>query len=168
MIGKSCSSHAEGWSPSLSAPPRRERPDPARRSLGPRDPDHVVPPIPVLPSALPSRSPFPPFPFSLALLPGVRTGRDRIREYFVGFLADKVIPSFPAEIAEDDIQQLGDGVAAYSGYYTFYLSKGHTADVANAKFTYIYKKGADGKLKIILHNSGFTPDNPLGCPPAST
>merc|ERR1711907_221012 len=81
-------------------------------------------------------------------LDGVRTGKDKIREYFVGFLATN---------AEGDIQQLGDGTVAYSGYYTFDLGKGSTNKVANAKFTYIYRRGADGKLKILLHNSGFTP-----------
>merc|ERR1711907_213385 len=93
-------------------------------------------------------------------LDGVRTGKDKIREYFVGFLEtnyDTVVPNFPATIAEDDIQQLGDGTVAYSGYYTFDLGKGSTNKVANAKFTYIYRRGADGKLKILLHNSGFTP-----------
>ena len=92
--------------------------------------------------------------------PGVRTGKDKIREYFVGFLEtnyDTVVPNFPATIAEGDIQQLGDGTVAYSGYYTFDLGKGSTKKVANAKFTYIYRRGADGKLKILLHNSGFTP-----------
>ncbi|QDZ25388.1 hypothetical protein HOP50_17g79280 [Chloropicon primus] len=90
----------------------------------------------------------------------VRTGKDKIREYFVGFLEtnyDTVVPNFPATIAEGDIQQLGDGTVAYSGYYTFDLGKGSTNKVANAKFTYIYKRGDDGSLKILLHNSGFTP-----------
>ena len=90
----------------------------------------------------------------------MRSGKDKIREYFVGFLEtnyDTVVPNFPAVIAEGDIQQLGDGVVAYSGYYTFDLAKGPAAKVANAKFTYIYKRGEDGKLKILLHNSGFTP-----------
>ena len=90
----------------------------------------------------------------------MRTGKDKIREYFVGFLEtnyDTVVPNFPATIAEGDIQQLGDGTVAYSGYYTFDLGKGSTNKVANAKFTYIYRRSADGKLKILLHNSGFTP-----------
>merc|ERR1711907_489936 len=80
-------------------------------------------------------------------LDGVRTGKDKIMEYFVGFLEtnyDTEVPNFPATIA-------------YSGYYPFDLGKGSTNKVANAKFTYIYRRGADGKLKILLHNSGFTP-----------
>jgi len=90
----------------------------------------------------------------------VRTGKDKIREYFVGFLQtnyDTVVPNFPATIAEGDIQQLGPGTVAYSGYYTFDLFKDSAGKVANAKFTYIYRRGSDGKLKILLHNSGFTP-----------
>ena len=90
----------------------------------------------------------------------VRTGKDKIREYFVGFLQtsyDTVVPDFPATISEGDIQQLGPGVVAYSGYYRFDLSKNGAGKVANAKFTYIYKRGRDGKLKILLHNSGFIP-----------
>jgi len=93
-------------------------------------------------------------------LDDVRTGKDKIREYFVGFLQtsyDTVVPDFPATISEGDIQQLGPGVVAYSGYYRFDLSKNGAGKVANAKFTYIYKRGRDGKLKILLHNSGFTP-----------
>ncbi len=35
--------------------------------------------------------------------------------------------------------------------------KDSAGKVANAKFTYIYRRGSDGKLKILLHNSGFTP-----------
>ena len=92
---------------------------------------------------------------------GVRSGKDKIREYFVGFLEtnyDTVLPNFPPTIEEADLQQLGPGVVSYSGYYTFDLSKGTTNKVANAKFTYIYKRSEDGSgLKILLHNSGFTP-----------
>ncbi len=54
----------------------------------------------------------------------VRTGKDKIREYFVGFLQtnyDTVVPNFPATVAEGDIQQLGPDTVAYSGYYTFDL-----------------------------------------------
>ena len=91
----------------------------------------------------------------------VRTGKDLIHQYFVGFLEtnyDTVVPNFPATIAEGDLQQLGPGVVAYSGYYTFDLSLKGSGKVANAKFTYIYKRDpASGKLKILLHNSGFTP-----------
>jgi len=46
---------------------------------------------------------------------------------------------------------------AYSGYYRFGLSKDGKNKIANAKFTYIYKRDAEGQLKIVLHNSGFTP-----------
>jgi len=93
-------------------------------------------------------------------LDDVRTGKDKIREYFVGFLQtnyDTVVPNFPATIADGDIQQLGPDTVAYSGYYKFDLAKDGAGKVANAKFTYIYRRGDDGKLKILLHNSGFTP-----------
>lgn len=88
-----------------------------------------------------------------------RTGKAKITEYHEKFVGgnDKVVPKFPTSIAEDELQQFGNGVVAYSGYYQFTLTKDGVDKEANAKFTYIWERGADGELKIILHNSGLTP-----------
>ena len=89
---------------------------------------------------------------------GVRSSPETIREYFNGFLSkDSVTPEFPAFNAEDVIV-ISPTVAVYNGYYAFKLEKGGVTNIANAKFTFMYRKDAAGKWKIVLHNSGFTPE----------
>ena len=88
---------------------------------------------------------------------GIRTGAERIRDYFNHFLGgnDEVEPTFPKD-AEANMQTF-DNVATYSGYYTFRLVRGKRARIANAKFTFVYQKQPDGQVKILVHNSGLTP-----------
>ncbi|CEM02078.1 unnamed protein product [Vitrella brassicaformis CCMP3155] len=94
----------------------------------------------------------------------LRQNSDKIKEYFVGFLAkDKIEPNFPETVTEDDIIQLGPGVVAYNGYYDFHFWKGGKQTCAHAKFTYIYQRNPKtGGLDIILHNSGLTPEGVTG------
>ena len=89
---------------------------------------------------------------------GPRVGSDAIREYFVHFLAnDEVVAEFPPD-EKAKIVLLSEALALYTGYYVFQLTKDGKTQVVNAKFTYLYEKGRDGKLRIIHHNSGLTPE----------
>ena len=89
---------------------------------------------------------------------GVRSSPETIRTYFNGFLdKDGINAQFP-EFNAEDVIVLSPTVAVYNGYYAFELKKGGTTNVANAKFTFLYRKNDKGQWKIIVHNSGFTPE----------
>ena len=81
----------------------------------------------------------------------VRHNHNEIRDYFVHFLAKQP----HGTITEQNIRIYGD-IAINSGLYTFSLTQdGVQADVA-ARFTFVYRKQADGWL-IIEHHSSILP-----------
>jgi uncharacterized protein (TIGR02246 family) len=81
----------------------------------------------------------------------VRHNHDEIRDYFVHFLSKRPYGT----ITEQNIRIYGD-IAINSGLYTFSLTQdGVQADVA-ARFTFVYRKQADGWL-IIEHHSSILP-----------
>ena len=93
---------------------------------------------------------------------GVRTSTELIREYFNSFLAkESIAPVFP-EFREEDVHVLSPTLALYSGYYAFKIkaSAEEKTKVANAKFSFLFQRSADDQdtWKILLHNSGFTPE----------
>ena len=88
-----------------------------------------------------------------------RRSPERIRDYFESFLdKDALRATFRHPVTEANLQQLGPGHAAHSGYYEFALSKGGRTQVARATYTYVYGRAADGRLLILTHNSGLTPE----------
>lgn len=83
----------------------------------------------------------------------------RIRDYFESFLdKDGLRATFHDPVADENLQQLGPGHAAHSGYYEFALTKDGQTVVARATYTYVYRRAADGRLLILTHNSGLTPE----------
>ena len=81
----------------------------------------------------------------------VRHNHDEIRDYFVHFLAKKP----EGRIDEQNIRIFVD-IAINSGRYTFAVTEdGQRADVA-ARFTFVYRKDADG-WQIIEHHSSILP-----------
>ena len=81
----------------------------------------------------------------------VRHNHDEIRDYFVHFLAKKPY----GRITEQNIR-IFDNIAINSGLYTFTLTEnGAQTDVA-ARFTFVYRKDADG-WSIIEHHSSILP-----------
>ncbi|CEL95942.1 unnamed protein product [Vitrella brassicaformis CCMP3155] len=96
-----------------------------------------------------------------------RQSPSTIREYFVGFLnKEKIKPAFPPEVTQADIIPVGPGMVAYNGYYDFYFWEHDGRHLkAHAKFTYIYRRNPEtGKLEIVLHNSGLTPQGVIELP----
>jgi hypothetical protein len=97
-------------------------------------------------------------------VPGVRIGREEVKDYFVGFIGDRspyksVDPKFVTEIDERSLQQLGNGIASFSGYWDIdFITQDDQAIIGYAKFTFIFQRQQDtGDLKILLLNSGLTP-----------
>ena len=92
---------------------------------------------------------------------GIRASASCIRTYFQGFLLERhvsILPLFCDGGDGADVMRLAPGVAAYAGYYSFRLvPTAGTTCVAHAKFTFVYRRVADGRLLIALHNSGLTP-----------
>jgi hypothetical protein len=86
-----------------------------------------------------------------------RADSESIRAYFNHFLGgnDEVVPLFP-KFDPNDVTFIDDKSAAYSGYYTFLLTKSGVTRTATAKFTFVYHKTHAG-VRIMVHNSGLTP-----------
>jgi len=84
--------------------------------------------------------------------PKVRHNREEIADYFDHFLAKNPVGT----ITESNIRVYGD-VAVNSGLYTFALDDGNGGRVdVEARFTYVYKKEADGWY-IVEHHSSVLP-----------
>ena len=83
-------------------------------------------------------------------------GIDEVKDYFVGFIgADSpyvsVVPRFPATISPIDVQQLGNGFAAYSGYWNIDFETTEGALIEGfAKFTFVFERQSGGDLEIVL------------------
>ena len=68
------------------------------------------------------------------------------------------MPRFPATISPIDVQQLGNGFAAYSGYWNIDFETTEGAQIEGfAKFTFVFERQSGGDLRIVLLNSGLTP-----------
>jgi uncharacterized protein (TIGR02246 family) len=81
----------------------------------------------------------------------VHDNHGKIRDYFVRFLSKKPYD----RIIEQHIR-IHDNIAINSGLYAFSLTEdGVHADIA-ARFTFVYRKDADGWL-IIEHHSSILP-----------
>ena len=82
----------------------------------------------------------------------VRHNHAEIRDYFVHFLAKKP----RGRIKEQNIRIYGD-IAINSGLYTFSLTENDDQTDVPARFTFVYKKSADGWL-IVEHHSSILPE----------
>jgi uncharacterized protein (TIGR02246 family) len=81
----------------------------------------------------------------------VRHNHDEIRDYFVHFLAKKPTGS----IDEQNIRIFND-IAINSGRYTFSVTEDNQQSNVAARFTFVYRKNAQG-WQIIEHHSSVLP-----------
>jgi len=92
------------------------------------------------------------------LLPTLSTrvcrNHDEIRDYFVEFLANKPI----GRMDQENIRRL-DSIAVNSGLYTFSIVKNGRRSDLPARFTFVYRKDAQG-WRIIEHHSSLLPVQP--------
>jgi uncharacterized protein (TIGR02246 family) len=80
-------------------------------------------------------------------------GEDEAEGYFVHFLAKNP----EGEVKDETVQSLGDNAYIHSGMYNFELDGSERREIVEARFTYVWKKEADGKWKIIHHHSSVRP-----------
>ncbi len=92
-----------------------------------------------------------------------RDSAKEIRDYFEVFAKQ---PNLKAE-GYKPVIRVYDNVAINSGYYTFtYDGKSGKKKVVPARYTFVYKKGNDGKWMILDHHSSAIPKAPQGLKPA--
>ena len=60
-------------------------------------------------------------------------------------------------IVEDKIQPLGEDSYVHSGLYDFEMGHVDNREIANARFTYVWKKDKNGKWRILHHHSSLKP-----------
>lgn len=86
-----------------------------------------------------------------------------LRDYFEVFAK---LPNLKAK-GYKPVIRVYDNVAINSGYYTFtYDGKGGKKKVVPARYTFVYRKGNDGKWMIVDHHSSAIPKAPQGLNPA--
>jgi len=83
----------------------------------------------------------------------IRHDRNEIVDYFEHFL--KLNPK--GVLVEANVRIFGD-IAINSGLYDFKIMRDGKADIVKARFTFVYKKGADGKWLIVEHHSSAMPE----------
>lgn len=81
----------------------------------------------------------------------VRHDHEEIRDYFVHFLAKKP----DGRIDEQNIRMFND-IAINSGLYTFAVTENDQRKDVAARFTFVYRKNAQG-WQIIEHHSSVLP-----------
>jgi uncharacterized protein (TIGR02246 family) len=92
-----------------------------------------------------------------------RDSAQELRDYFEVFAK---LPNLKAE-GYKPVIRVYDNVAINSGYYTFtYDGEGGKKKVVPARYTFVYRKGNDGKWMIQDHHSSAIPQAPKGLKPA--
>ena len=83
----------------------------------------------------------------------IRHDRHEIADYFVHFL--ELTPK--GVLVESNVRIFGD-IAINSGSYDFNVVKEGKDAVVKARFTFVYRKGPDGKWLIVEHHSSAMPE----------
>lgn len=83
----------------------------------------------------------------------IRHDKHEIADYFEHFLPLKP----KGVIVESNIRVFGD-IAINSGAYDFTVEKEGKSAVVKARFTFVYRRGADGKWLIVEHHSSAMPE----------
>jgi uncharacterized protein (TIGR02246 family) len=87
------------------------------------------------------------------LSPRIRTTREEIVDYFVGFLAKQP----EAWVTERVIAVLAPDCAVDSGRYSFALTQNGTRQQVEARYTFVYRRTGEAWL-IVSHHSSLLPD----------
>ena len=93
--------------------------------------------------------------FSPSLPDGLRLEQADAEEYFKSLLKEK----HKGEIIQEEKQALGEGCFLHSGIYSFEANQDGVKQMKEARFTFVWRKEADGKWKIIHHHSSVRPKN---------
>lgn len=91
--------------------------------------------------------------FLPTLSPDFKHGISEAEEYFIHFLEKNPV----ADIKEQSIQVISDDVYLHSGIYDFEIGRDGEKQIVQARFSYVWKKDASGKWKIIHHHSSLKP-----------
>jgi uncharacterized protein (TIGR02246 family) len=91
--------------------------------------------------------------FLPTLSPDFKQGEAEAEGYFVHFLEKNPV----ASIKNQAVQELGDDAYLHSGMYDFEIGKDGEKQMVEARFSYVWKKDANGKWKIIHHHSSLKP-----------
>ena len=91
--------------------------------------------------------------FLPTLSPEFKKGIAGAESYFVHFLEKDPI----GEIKEEVVQLLGDDCYLHSGMYDFEVGPEGERTIANARFSYVWKKDLNEEWKIIHHHSSLKP-----------
>ena len=83
----------------------------------------------------------------------VRRNQAEKREYFVHFLSKSPV----GKIDESDVRVFGD-IAVSSGLCTFTVKDGGTSSEIPARFTFVYRRTANG-WAIVEHHSSLLPED---------
>ena len=83
----------------------------------------------------------------------IRMGKEKIREYFKYFLAQKP----KASVVDSVTHMIGDDILVANGFYDFEVdSNNGERELAHARFTFVFQKqGQD--FKILSHHSSVMP-----------
>ena len=82
----------------------------------------------------------------------IRVGEDQIRDYFNFFLAKKP----KASLIESKVHIIDDNSFTVNGFYDFEVDENTSRKLANARFTFVFKK-QNGVFKILSHHSSVMP-----------
>ena len=83
----------------------------------------------------------------------IRMGKEKIREYFKYFLAQKP----KASVVDSVTHMIGDDILVANGFYDFeVLDDTQDTKIVNARFTFVFKLKADS-FTILSHHSSVMP-----------
>ena len=91
--------------------------------------------------------------FLPTLSPDFKRGIAGAESYLVHFLAKDPI----GEIKEEEVQSLGEDFYLHSGMYDFEVGPAEERTIANARFSYVWKKDSNGEWKVFHHHSSVKP-----------
>jgi uncharacterized protein (TIGR02246 family) len=92
--------------------------------------------------------------FLPTMSPDFKKGKEEAEGYFEHFL----LKNPEGKIIEDAIQALGSSSYLHSGLYNFEVDgEDGSRIIVEARFSYVWKKEADGTWKIIHHHSSVKP-----------
>jgi uncharacterized protein (TIGR02246 family) len=86
--------------------------------------------------------------------PEFKKGIAGAEEYFKHFLEKNP----EGKIIEEAIQSISEDNYLHSGMYNFEIDKDGSRATVEARFSFVWQKGEDGKWKIIHHHSSVRPE----------
>jgi len=91
--------------------------------------------------------------FLPTLSPDFKKGIAQAESYFVHFLEKN--PN--GKILSEEVQPMGENYYLHSGMYNFEIGPDGERAIAEARFSYVWRKEGNGEWKIIHHHSSLKP-----------